>query len=50
MATTITTLSVHPETAQKVRDHRDERDFPNLDAALEDLLSHYEERDGSDEE
>lgn len=50
MATTITTLSISPEVARRVRNHRDERGFSNLDAAVEDLLSHYEGNDGADEQ
>jgi len=38
MATTITTLSVHPDRAEALRGYRDERDLPSIDAALEDLL------------
>lgn len=39
MATTITTVSVHPERADALREFRDEHELPNMDAALEQLLS-----------
>lgn len=43
MATKITTVSVHPERAEKLRDFRDERELPNMDAALEELLNRRRE-------
>lgn len=38
MATTITTVSVHPEQAKALREYRDERDLPSMAAALGELL------------
>lgn len=38
MPRTITTLSVHPDRAEKLREIRDERNLPNLDAALGEVL------------
>lgn len=34
----ITTISVHPDRAAAIRDYRDERELPNMDAALRELL------------
>lgn len=39
MATTITTVSVHPERAEALREYRDDRGLSSMDAALEELLS-----------
>ena len=39
METTITTVSVHPKRADRLREFRDEHDLPNMDAALEELLN-----------
>jgi len=39
MATEITTVSVHPERAEALRELRDERELASLDAALEELLN-----------
>ena len=47
MATTITTVSVHAERAEALREYRDEHDLPSLDAALEDLLHQRDERNRS---
>jgi len=38
MARTVTTLTVHPDRAERLREIRDERDLPNLDAALGAVL------------
>lgn len=38
MATTITTVSVDPKNADRLREIRDEKDLPSMDAALEELL------------
>jgi len=38
MPRTITTLSAHPDRAERLREIRDERDLPNLDAALGEVL------------
>jgi len=38
MPTEITTVSVHPDRADKLREFRDERELPTLDAALKELL------------
>lgn len=39
MATTITTVSVHAERADSLREYRDEHELPSMDAALEELLT-----------
>jgi hypothetical protein len=39
MPRTLTTISVHPDRAEALRELRDERDLPNLDAALGEVLS-----------
>lgn len=39
MAVQVTTISVHPDRADGLRDFRDENDFGSLDAALAELLS-----------
>jgi hypothetical protein len=39
MPSTITTVSVHPERAEALREYRDERELPSMDAALEELLN-----------
>jgi|AntDeeMinimDraft_4_1070355.scaffolds.fasta_scaffold08623_2 hypothetical protein len=39
MATTITTVSVGPESAEALRGYRDDHNLPSMDAALEKLLS-----------
>lgn len=39
MATSITTVSVHPERAEMLREFRDDRDLSSMDAALEELLN-----------
>jgi hypothetical protein len=39
MPSTITTVSVHPERAEALREYRDERELSSMDAALEQLLS-----------
>lgn len=39
MATTITTVSIHPDRAEELRKFRDENDLPNMDAALRELLN-----------
>jgi len=44
MATTITTVSVHAERAEALREYRDEHELPSMDAALEQLLSDRGER------
>lgn len=44
MATTITTVSVHAERAEALREYRDEHDLPSMDAALESLLNQRGER------
>lgn len=38
MATTTTTVTVHAERAEALREFRDENDLPSMDAALEELL------------
>jgi len=38
MPRTVTTLTVHPDRAERLRKIRDERDLPNLDAALGTVL------------
>lgn len=38
MGSRITTVSVHPDRADALREVRDENDLPNLDAALGMLL------------
>ncbi|WP_254538942.1 hypothetical protein [Halomarina litorea] len=47
MATTITTISVHAERAEALREVRDEHDLPSMDAALEELLNQRGERSHS---
>jgi hypothetical protein len=39
MPSTITTISVHPNRAEKLREYRDRHDHPTLDAAVDDLLN-----------
>lgn len=39
MPRTVTTLSVHPDRAEALRQIRDSRELPNMDAALETVLS-----------
>jgi len=39
MPRTVTTVSVHPDHADRLREIRDEEDLPNLDAALGELLN-----------
>ena len=39
MATTTTTVTVHPERAEALREFRDEEELPSMDAALEELLN-----------
>lgn len=39
MPRTVTTVSVHPKKAEALREIRDERDLPNLDAALGEVLN-----------
>lgn len=39
MATTITTVSVHAERAEALREYRDDHDLSSMDAALAELLS-----------
>jgi len=43
MATTITTVSVHAERAEALRNYRDTHELKSMDAALEQLLSEREE-------
>lgn len=39
MPRTVTTVSVHPDRADKLREIRDEEGLPNLDAALGEILN-----------
>jgi 2-polyprenyl-6-methoxyphenol hydroxylase-like FAD-dependent oxidoreductase len=39
MPRTVTTVSVHPDRAEKLRRIRDEEELPNLDAALGEILN-----------
>jgi hypothetical protein len=39
MAVTRTTVTVHPDRADGLRDFRDANDLPSMDAALAELLS-----------
>jgi hypothetical protein len=39
----ITTMSVHPERVEALKEYRDQHDLRSLDAALDDLLN--QERD-----
>jgi len=39
MGVSITTVSVHPERAEELREFRDEEELPSMDAALEELLN-----------
>jgi len=39
MPSTITTISVHPNRAEALREYRDQHDLSTLDAAVDDLLS-----------
>lgn len=43
MATTTTTVTVHAERAEALREYRDERELSSMDAALEQLLSERRE-------
>jgi hypothetical protein len=47
MATTTTTVTVHAERAEGLREYRDEHELPSMDAALEQLLSDRGERSHS---
>ena len=47
MATTITTVSVHADRAEALREYRDEHELPSMDAALEDLLNRRGQRNRS---
>lgn len=38
MPRTVTTLSVHPDRADKLREIKRERELPNMDAALDHVL------------
>ena len=38
MATSITTISVHPDRADQLREFRDKRELSSLDDALGELL------------
>lgn len=42
MARTITTVSVHAERAEALREYRDDHDLPSMDAALAELLSRHD--------
>lgn len=44
MPRTVTTLSVHPDRAEKLRQIRDDRDLPNIDAALSEVLEEVSTR------
>lgn len=39
MPRTVTTVAVHPERAEALREYRDQRDLPNMDAAVESVLA-----------
>lgn len=39
MARTVTTVSVHPDRAEKLREIRDEKELPSMDAALGEVLN-----------
>lgn len=39
MPSRITTLSVHPDRAEQLRELRDEEELDTLDAALDELLN-----------
>lgn len=39
MGVEITTISVHPDAAEQLRDFRDENDLANLDSAVRELLN-----------
>ncbi len=43
MAVTITTVSVHAERAEALREYRDTHGLPSMDAALEELLNQRRE-------
>ena len=47
MATTTTTVTVHAERAEALREYRDAHELPSMDAALEQLLSDRGERSHS---
>jgi len=38
MGVQMTTVSVHPERAEALREYRDANELPTMDAALEELL------------
>ena len=42
MPRTVTTLSVHPDRAEELREVRDKHDLPSLDAALGRVLKERE--------
>jgi hypothetical protein len=39
MPSTITTITVRPDRAERLKEFRDERELSSLDAALDELLS-----------
>lgn len=43
MPRTVTTVSVHPDRAEKLREIRDAEGLPNLDAALGEVLNQRRE-------
>ena len=38
MPRTVTTVAVHPDRAEALREYRDDRELPNMDAAVESVL------------
>ena len=42
MARTVTTVAVHPDRAEELKEVRDDHDLPNLDAALGRVLKERE--------
>ena len=47
MATTTTTVTVHAERTEALREYRDEHELPSMDAALEQLPIERGERSRS---
>ena len=39
MPRTVTTVAVHPDRAEALREYRDQQELPNMDAAIESVLS-----------
>lgn len=47
MAVEVTTITVHPDRAEGLRELRDDHDLPSMDAALKELLHEKKPSDDS---